>query len=61
MNYTAVLKCIEGDKGIIRFEGGSHTAAIPLKYLPKHCREGDVMQITIQFDPFKSLEYAKNE
>lgn len=60
MTWNVILKQIDYDKGTVSCEGESGIMEIPLKYLPKHCRKGDVFRVRFQFNPFKTLEHIEN-
>jgi len=56
MKLSAVIRQLDEDKGVVDIIGQSDRMEIPLKYLPEESRVGDVLQISIHFDPFETLE-----
>ncbi len=61
MRWSAVVHSIEEDKGILCLELGSENNLIqfPLQCLPQGCRVGDVLDFSVSFNPFKTLERAQ--
>lgn len=55
MKWSAVLEDLNEDRGIISPQNCQKAIVIPIEYLPKGCRVGDVLQINISFDPFSTL------
>ncbi|NLJ40738.1 MAG: hypothetical protein GX352_03900 [Clostridiales bacterium] len=55
MRWNAVLKDLKGDMGILSLSGSQETVAIPIEYLPKGLKIGDVIRFNISFDPFATL------
>ncbi|NLN41955.1 MAG: hypothetical protein GX160_08245 [Clostridiales bacterium] len=59
MRWRAVLKDLKDDKGIICPQHSNESIVIPIEYLPKGCRVGDVLQFNISFDPFSTIMMIK--
>lgn len=55
MKWTAVLMEFRDDRGVLSPQHSQETIDIPIEYLPKGCRIGDVLQFNISFDPFSTL------
>jgi hypothetical protein len=55
MKWKVIVKDIGRDNGVIMFEYGEEMITIPAKYLPEGCRIGDVLQVTVDFSPFDTL------
>lgn len=51
---------VEEDKGLLCLEQDDTLIRIPLRYLPEGCRVGDVLEIDISFNPFKTLSSIQN-
>lgn len=56
MQWQVIVKHFMGDQAAILFEDEEDQVLIPKKYLPQGCREGDILSITISFNPFETLE-----
>lgn len=59
MKWSAVLKGFKNNKGIVCPQHGNENIMIPIEYLPKGCRVGDVLQFNISFDPFSTIRLLK--
>ncbi|NLX70009.1 MAG: DUF3006 family protein [Clostridiales bacterium] len=55
MRWNAVIKSVEHQQAIIKFDNSTDEVVIPVKYLPHGCRVGDVLQIDISFSPYETL------
>ncbi|MFY9177881.1 MAG: hypothetical protein WBI74_07805 [Caldicoprobacterales bacterium] len=55
MRWSAVLKEFRDNKGIVCPQHSQEHIAIPIEYLPKGCRVGDVLQFNVSFDPFSTI------
>lgn len=55
MKWSAVLKDLREDRGVICPQDSGENIIIPIEYLPKGCRVGDVLQFNVSFDPFSTL------
>lgn len=59
MRYNVYIEEIIGDKSILAFMDGEDKIKMPLKYLPEGSRRGDVLQIELLFDAFKTLKWRE--
>lgn len=59
MRHSVYIKEIMGDIGILTFLEGKDHIKMPLKYLPKGSREGDILKMELSFDPFKTLQWSE--
>ncbi len=59
MRWNAVLKDLKGDKGFVSPQNGQEIIVIPIEYLPKDCRVGDVLNFKVTFDPYSTLSLIK--
>ncbi|HZJ58571.1 MAG TPA: hypothetical protein VFD89_10115 [Clostridia bacterium] len=55
MKWTAILKDLKDDVGIVCPQNARGDIIIPIEYLPQGCRVGDVLQFKVSFDPFATL------
>jgi len=59
MRWSAILKDLKDDKGIVCPQHSNENIVIPIEYLPEGCRVGDVLQFNISFDPFSTIRLLK--
>jgi len=60
LKWDAIVHSIEEEKGVFCVEFEKKFIKIPLECLPEGCRVGDVLEVSISFNPFKTLEHIKN-
>lgn len=59
MRYSVYIKELVEDTGILVFLDGEHEIEMPLRYLPKGSRQGDILQLELFFDAFKTLKWRE--
>lgn len=58
MRWSGIIRELIDDNGIISPLKGQDRIVIPMEYLPKDCRVGDVLKFNISFDPFGTLDFV---
>jgi hypothetical protein len=61
VQWKVIVKDFMEDQAVILFEGEEDQVFIPKKYLPRGCREGDILSITISFNPFETLKHLYDD
>lgn len=59
MGWSCILKDLIGDNGVISPLKSQDRILIPIEYLPKGCRVGDVLKFKVSFDPYGTLDLMK--